>query len=39
MKRMNEERGTTFVFSTHDSRIEKYAKRKIRLIDGRIEQQ
>jgi putative ABC transport system ATP-binding protein len=37
MRRMNEERGTTFIFSTHDGRIEKYAKRKIRLIDGQIE--
>ncbi len=37
MQRMNEERGTTFIFSTHDGRIEKYARRKIHLIDGRIE--
>jgi putative ABC transport system ATP-binding protein len=36
MRRMNEERGTTFIFSTHDIRIEKYARRKIHLMDGMI---
>lgn len=37
VKRLNEEKGTTFVFSTHDARIVKLAKRRINLVDGRIE--
>ena len=36
MKRMNEEIGTTFVFSTHDSSIVSIADHIIRLLDGRI---
>ena len=37
MQRMNSERQTTFVFSTHDSRMEKHAKRTVALRDGAIE--
>lgn len=37
MRRLNEERGTTFVFSTHDPMVVERAKRVIRLRDGRIE--
>lgn len=37
MRRMNEERGATFVFSTHDPMVVERAKRVIRLRDGQIE--
>jgi putative ABC transport system ATP-binding protein len=37
MQRMNTERATTFVFSTHDLRMERHAKRIITLRDGAIE--
>ena len=37
MRRLNEERGATFVFSTHDPMVMERAKRVIRLRDGRIE--
>lgn len=37
MRRLNEERGATFVFSTHDPMVVERAKRVIRLRDGRIE--
>lgn len=37
MRRLNEESGTTFVFSTHDSRIMERARRLIVLKDGRID--
>lgn len=36
MRRMNEQEGITFIFSTHDPRIEKYAKRIVLLRDGKI---
>jgi putative ABC transport system ATP-binding protein len=36
MKRMNEELGTTFIFSTHDPSIVGIADHIIRLLDGRI---
>lgn len=36
MQRMNEDYDTTFVFSTHDMRVERYAKRRITLRDGAI---
>jgi putative ABC transport system ATP-binding protein len=36
MRKLNEEEGSTFVFSTHDDRVLKYVKRIIRLEDGRI---
>jgi putative ABC transport system ATP-binding protein len=36
MEKMNSERQTTFVFSTHDLRMEKHAKRRIVLKDGQI---
>ncbi len=38
MKGLNEEKGVTFVFSTHDEMIMKRAKRLIHLRDGSIEQ-
>ncbi len=36
MRQMNETEGTTFVFSTHDPRVEKHARRIIFLQDGQI---
>lgn len=36
MKRMNEEHKTTFVFSTHDPKIVKYAQKIYNITDGRI---
>lgn len=36
MVKMNQESGTTFIFSTHDPQIMKYAKRLINLKDGMI---
>jgi putative ABC transport system ATP-binding protein len=37
MRRLNEEQGVTFVFSTHDPMVVERARRVIRLLDGRIE--
>jgi putative ABC transport system ATP-binding protein len=37
MRRLNEQRGTTFLFSTHDPMVVERARRVIRLRDGRIE--
>jgi putative ABC transport system ATP-binding protein len=37
MQRMNEIEKTTFIFSTHDARVLKYARRVVRIRDGRIE--
>ena len=37
MERINAERGTTFIFSSHDPGIMKRAKRVIRLHDGEVE--
>ena len=34
MRRLNQERGTTFIFSSHDDRVISQAKRVIRLEDG-----
>ena len=36
MKRINTERGTTFIFSTHDPKVIRRADRVIWLEDGRI---
>ena len=36
MVRMNEERGVTFLFSTHDPRVMARARRIVDLVDGRI---
>jgi putative ABC transport system ATP-binding protein len=36
MRRLNRERGTTFVFSTHDPRIMKAADRVLEMTDGRL---
>jgi putative ABC transport system ATP-binding protein len=37
MEKMNKEHQTTFVFSTHDVRVQKHAKRVVTLKDGSIE--
>jgi putative ABC transport system ATP-binding protein len=36
MRRLNEDHGTTFVFSTHDPRVVTYARRVVTLVDGRV---
>jgi putative ABC transport system ATP-binding protein len=36
MLRMNEQHGTTFIFSTHDPIVMKYAKRLVQLKDGKV---
>jgi putative ABC transport system ATP-binding protein len=36
MRRLNQEKGTTFVFSSHDDRVISQARRVIRLEDGRL---
>lgn len=38
MQRLNEDSGTTFVFSTHDARVVERARRVITLVDGQIAQ-
>ncbi len=37
MRRLNEEKGTTFLFSSHDPQVIALARRVIRLKDGRLE--
>lgn len=37
MKKINADFGTTFLFSTHDPRVMKYANKIIELKDGRVE--
>ena len=37
MEQLNRERGTTFLFSTHDPRVMERARRIVRLVDGRVE--
>lgn len=36
MEELNRERGTTFVFSTHDPHVMEHSRRLIRLVDGAI---
>ncbi len=36
MKTMNERRGTTFIFSTHDAMVMEYARRLVLLHDGQV---
>ncbi len=36
MREINEAERTTFIFSTHDHQVMSYARRMIRLVDGRI---
>ena len=37
MKRLNEDKGVTFVFATHDPKVMEHARRIVRLVDGKIE--
>ncbi len=37
MQTMNAERGTTFIFSTHDPQVLRYAKSVVHIHDGRLE--
>ncbi|NOY25147.1 MAG: ABC transporter ATP-binding protein [Oligoflexia bacterium] len=36
MQKLNEERGVTFLFSTHDDRVLAYARRVVKLVDGAV---
>ncbi len=36
MKKLNEETGTAFVFATHDPRVVSYARRVIKMQDGKL---
>ncbi|HEY9766140.1 MAG TPA: ABC transporter ATP-binding protein [Chroococcales cyanobacterium] len=38
MKKISLEKGTTFIFSTHDAKVMNKATRTVRLTDGRIEE-
>jgi putative ABC transport system ATP-binding protein len=37
MQRLNEQTGTAFIFATHDPRVVAYARRVIKLRDGRVD--
>jgi len=37
MKKINTDLGTTFIFSTHDAKVIKYLRRKISLLDGKVD--
>lgn len=39
MRRLNDEHGVTFVFSTHDPMVMERARRVVHLKDGRIERE
>lgn len=36
MQRLNQETGTAFIFATHDPRVMSYARRVVRMVDGKI---
>lgn len=36
MVKLNKELKTTFIFATHDDKVIKYLKRKIKLVDGKV---
>jgi putative ABC transport system ATP-binding protein len=36
MLEMNENKGATFIFSTHDPLVMQHAKRLIKLVDGKV---
>ena len=36
MRKLNEERGVTFVFATHDPKVMRGARRIVRLVDGQV---
>ena len=37
MEKLNQTRGVTFLFSTHDPRVMERARRVVRLVDGRLD--
>jgi len=37
MQRLNQETGTAFIFATHDPRVVAYARRVVKLRDGRVD--
>jgi putative ABC transport system ATP-binding protein len=37
MDKLNQERGITFIFSTHDPRVMEHANRIVRVVDGRVD--
>ncbi|MEJ2055190.1 MAG: ABC transporter ATP-binding protein [Calditrichaceae bacterium] len=37
MKKLNSELNTTFIFATHDEKVIQYIRRKISLLDGKVE--
>jgi putative ABC transport system ATP-binding protein len=37
MEKLNRELNTTFLFATHDDKVKSYLRRKIYLVDGRVE--
>ena len=37
MENLNKELDTTFIFATHDEKVVKYIRRKISLLDGRVD--
>ena len=37
MEALNRDLGTTFIFATHDPKVMQYLRRKITLVDGRVE--
>jgi putative ABC transport system ATP-binding protein len=37
MQQLNQDRGVTFLFSTHDPRVMDRARRVVRIVDGRVE--
>ena len=38
MRQLNQDQGITFLFSTHDPTVMEHARRIVRLVDGRIEE-
>lgn len=36
MVKLNRELKTTFIFATHDDKVKRYMRRKIKLVDGRV---
>jgi putative ABC transport system ATP-binding protein len=36
MQNLNEQTGTAFIFATHDPRIVAFARRVVKLVDGRV---
>ena len=38
MRDLNEKKGVTFIFSTHDPRVMRFARRIVKLRDGEIEE-